>query len=144
MQGMSGNKKALHEEANGKRAFQSAATRDARRLDCLLRRELTIAEHQGVDKPNSKVSRSKNNIHGFPNHTCRTQNPYITGACQVCVPGGAAGREQARWGANRAICPGNGGPAYPPRHRRNIASTSLQKHEILKSFVNRRGNKISG
>ena len=143
MQGMSGNKKVLHEEANGKRASHSAAAQDARRLDCLLRRELSIAKHQGVNKPHSLVSGSKNNIHWFRNHTCRIQNPYIPRAGQVCAPGGAAGRGRARWGANKTICPGNEGPAYPPRHRRNIASTSLQKHEQAKSYVNRRRNKTS-
>ena len=61
--------------------------------------------------------------------TCRTQNPDIPQAGRVGAPGGAAGRGRARLGANRTIRPGNKGPPYPPRHRRNVASTSLQKHE---------------
>ena len=45
-------------------------------------------------------------------------------------------------GANRIIRPGDKRPPFPPRHRRNVASTSLQKHEQAKSYVNRRRNKI--
>ena len=33
---------------------------------------------------------------------------------------------------------------FHPRHRRNVASTSLQKHEQAKFYVNRRRNKMSG
>ena len=71
-----------------------------------------------------------------PGHT-------IPRAGRVEAPGGAAGRGRARLGANRTIRPGNKSPPFPPSHRRNVASTSLQKHEQAKSYVNRRRNKIS-
>ena len=76
------------------------------------------------------------------NTICRIQNPDIPRAGRVGAPGGAAGRGRARLRANRIIRPGNKSPPSPPRHRRNVASTSLQKHEQTKSYVNRRGNKI--
>ena len=76
--------------------------------------------------------------------TCRIQNPDIPRAGRVGAPGGAAGRGQARLGANRTIRPGNKSPPIFPRDRRHVASKSLQKHEQAKSYVNRRRKKISG
>ena len=67
----------------------------------------------------------------FMKRTCRIQNPDIPRAGRVGAPGGAAGRGRARLGANRIIRPGNKSPPFPPRHRRNVASTSLQKHELM-------------
>ena len=76
--------------------------------------------------------------------TCRIQNPDLPWAGQVAASGRAAGRGRAGLGANRTVRPGNKGPPYFPRHRRNVASTSLQKHEQAKFHVNRRRNKMSG
>ena len=76
--------------------------------------------------------------------TCRTQNPDIPRAGRVGEPGGAARRGRARLGANRSIRPGNKGPSYFPKHRRHVASTSLEKHEQAKSYVNRRRKQTSG
>ena len=69
--------------------------------------------------------------------------PDIPRAGRVGAPGGAAVRGRAILGANRTIRPRIKSPPYPPRHRRNIAPTSFQKHEHAKSYVNRRRNKIS-
>ena len=76
--------------------------------------------------------------------TCRIQNPDIPRAGRVGAPGGAAGRGRAKLGANKIIRPGNKSPPHTPRHRRNVASTFLQKHEQAKSYVNWQRNKISG
>ena len=57
---------------------------------------------------------------------------------------GAAGRSRARLGTNSTIRPENKSRPYPLRHRRHVALTYLEKHEQAKSYVNRRGNKISG
>ena len=63
---------------------------------------------------------------------------------------GGSGRSARRSGRERSGkigCQQNYSPKKqksPPRHRKNIASTSLQKHEHAKSYVNRRRNKISG
>ena len=76
--------------------------------------------------------------------TCRFQNPDIPRAGKVGAPGGAARRGRARLGANRTIRPGNKSPPFPLRHRRNVASTSLQKHDQAKSYINRRRNKTTG
>ena len=76
--------------------------------------------------------------------TCRIPNPDILRASRVGAPGGAAERGRARLGAYIIICPENKSHAFFQRHRRNVALTSLQKHEHAKTYVNRRRNKISG
>ena len=69
----------------------------------------------------------------FPDMPCMNllnPKPGHTTGGWVGAPGGAAGRRRARLGANRIIRPGNKSPPFPPRHRRNVASTYLQKHEL--------------
>ena len=56
---------------------------------------------------------------------CRIPNPDIPRASRVGAPGGAAGRGRARLGANRIIRPRNKSLPFPPRHRKNFASTSF-------------------
>ena len=69
--------------------------------------------------------------------TCRVQNPDMLRAGQVGAPGGAAGRGRAGLDANNTFRLWDKGPPYPPKHRRNVAPTSFQKHEQAKSYVNR-------
>ena len=76
--------------------------------------------------------------------TCRIQNPDIPRADRVGEPGGAAGRGRARLGANRTVRLGNKGSSYFQKHRRYVASTSLEKHEQAKFHLNRRRNQTSG
>ena len=60
------------------------------------------------------------------------------------APDVAAGRGRARLGANRTIRLGNKKSTVLSKPSKNVASTSPQKHEKAKSYVNRRRNKISG
>ena len=56
---------------------------------------------------------------------CRVQKPDMLWAGRDGALGGAAGRIRAGLRANRIIFPGNKSSGYAPRHRRNVASTSL-------------------
>ena len=113
----------------------------AKRGLVLARRQILFLVYRSCVR--KRCARDKRAIILSP-RTCRIQNPDIPWAGRVGALGGAAGRGRARLGANRIIRPGNKSPPYPPRHRRNVASMSLQKHEQAKSHVNRRRNKISG
>ena len=75
--------------------------------------------------------------------TCRVQNPDIPRAGRVGTHGGVTGRGRAGLGANRIVRPGNKPPSHPPKHRRHVSS-SPQKHEQAKSYVNRWRNKTRG
>ena len=82
-------------------------------------------------------------VHRSFQSTFRIPNSDISRAGRFEAPGGAAERGRTRLGASRIVCLGNKRPPFPPRHRRKIASTPLQKHEQAKSYVNRRRNQIS-
>ena len=73
--------------------------------------------------------------------TCRIQNPDIPWAGWFGAPSGAAGRGRARCGANRNIPPGNKGPQYHPKNRKNVARMSPQKHKQRYSYVTEGGTK---
>ena len=68
--------------------------------------------------------------------TCRIQNPDIQLARRDGAHGGLAGRGRAGLGANRTVRPGNKPGLYPPKHRKHVSS-SPQKHEQAKPYVNR-------
>ena len=76
--------------------------------------------------------------------TCRIQNPDIPRAGRVGAHGGVAGRGRAGPDANRTVRPGDKLPAYSPKHRRQVAGTSLQEHVQAKSYLNRWRNKARG
>ena len=75
---------------------------------------------------------------------CLVQSPDIPRAIRVGAHGGAAGRRRAGLNDDRTVRPGDKRPSYPPRHRRNVARTSLQKHEQAKCFLNRWRNTATG
>ena len=101
----------------------------------------TMKTEVEIAKLNTAITKS---VGSNSKTTYRIQNQDIPRAGRVVAPGGAVGRGRARWGANRIILPGDKSQSYPPRHRRNIASTSFQKHEQAKSYLDRRRNKMTG
>ena len=75
--------------------------------------------------------------------TCRIQNLDIPLGRRDGAHGGLAGRGRAGLDANITVRPGNKPPPHPPKHRRHVSS-SPQKHEQAKSYVNRWRNKTRG
>ena len=72
--------------------------------------------------------------------TCRVQKPeHTTGGSGRggARRGGRAGRGRAGRDADGSVRPGDNRPSYPPRHRRQLSRTSIQKHDQAKSYVNR-------
>ena len=86
---------------------------------------------KSTNKRNSYLSNPK------PGHT-------TGGSGRGARRGARAGPSRIECQPNRTVRPGNTSPLYSPKHRRNVASTSPQKHEQAKSYVNRRRNEIGG
>ena len=76
--------------------------------------------------------------------TCRVQNPDILRAGRVGAYSGVAGWGRAGMFANKTVRLGNNIYSHSPKHRRHVVSTSSQKHEQAKSYVNRWRNKARG
>ena len=88
-------------------------------------------------KPKKEKTRFTNGLWTvYQRFTCRIQNPDIPRAGCVGARGGAAERGRARLGANKTIRQGNKGPSYVPKNRRQVASTSLEKNEQAKFYLN--------
>ena len=83
------------------------------------------------------IHHARHMMHDACHVICRIQNPDIPRAVRVGAPGGTAGRGREGLDANRTVRLGSTRSSYPPRHRRQVAWTNLQKHESAKFNLNR-------